>query len=596
MKICKERLRFRMRRILGLIGAVMLTQRAECFQYILNTIGGPVQINIAAVGANGSLVSPAPLTTPGFRPPSIFSAPLPSGSGARALGQAGAFTAVADDATAASWNPAGLIQLEYPEASVALRYSRINNKHQSGDDNFQVGANNYDELGLNYLSAVYPLRLGKRNVVFSLNYQEAYDFQQRFTASNLGKSFESSKQTSSRDISISDMQHVSNGSVDLDLSSHLTTHTSSYLNQIINATMLSSLDFRQQGVIDAITPSMAVELSPSFNIGAAFNVFQDNTLGNRPIHSSTRASYSGKSGSLASVRNVNSTVGSYAYTGVWHMPPQQVMPGVWSAPMDVPITGSGDYPPFSDIANSSRPTELQYDGVFSEENSIYNLRGFNATLGAMWAVTSQLTLGADVDLPWTAKATQRKVISNRITTYDASHQRVLDVSDTLTTEQKGITIDFPFYWALGASWKWNNVFSSAIDVSQTQWSKFSYQADGEERINPLDGSKYGENPLKDCWAVRVGSEYLWVLSKTEIPFRAGVAWEQRPAIGSPDVFKGFSLGTGISIGHEPNKLILDISYSYMRGNNVLRSLVPSVNNLSTDSIEQSIFVSGIWHF
>ncbi|MCJ7810524.1 MAG: hypothetical protein MUP26_09715, partial [Desulfobulbaceae bacterium] len=41
----------------------------------------------------------------------IPSSPNPVGSGARALGMGGAFIAIADDATAASWNPAGLIQL-----------------------------------------------------------------------------------------------------------------------------------------------------------------------------------------------------------------------------------------------------------------------------------------------------------------------------------------------------------------------------------------------------------------------------------------------------------------------------------------------------
>jgi hypothetical protein len=40
------------------------------------------------------------------------------GAGARAAGMGGAFTAVADDATAASFNPAGLAQLLVPEASV----------------------------------------------------------------------------------------------------------------------------------------------------------------------------------------------------------------------------------------------------------------------------------------------------------------------------------------------------------------------------------------------------------------------------------------------------------------------------------------------
>ena len=42
----------------------------------------------------------------------ISSPPSPVGSGARAAGIGSAFVAVADDATAASWNPAGLVQLE----------------------------------------------------------------------------------------------------------------------------------------------------------------------------------------------------------------------------------------------------------------------------------------------------------------------------------------------------------------------------------------------------------------------------------------------------------------------------------------------------
>ena len=46
----------------------------------------------------------------------------PVGSGARALGMGGAFIAVADDATAASWNPGGLIQLERPEISAVGAY------------------------------------------------------------------------------------------------------------------------------------------------------------------------------------------------------------------------------------------------------------------------------------------------------------------------------------------------------------------------------------------------------------------------------------------------------------------------------------------
>lgn len=54
-----------------------------------------------------------------FQQVGIASSPNPVGSGARAVGMGSAFIAVADDATAASWNPAGLIQLDRPEMSIA---------------------------------------------------------------------------------------------------------------------------------------------------------------------------------------------------------------------------------------------------------------------------------------------------------------------------------------------------------------------------------------------------------------------------------------------------------------------------------------------
>ena len=57
-----------------------------------------------------------------FQQIGISSSPNPVGSGARALGMGGAFIAVADDATAASWNPAGLAQLTKPETSVVFDY------------------------------------------------------------------------------------------------------------------------------------------------------------------------------------------------------------------------------------------------------------------------------------------------------------------------------------------------------------------------------------------------------------------------------------------------------------------------------------------
>jgi len=70
----------------------------------------------------------------------IPSSPNPVGSGARALGMGGAFIAVADDATAASWNPGGLIQLEKPEISVVGAFVYRNEDNHFGTNPAALGA------------------------------------------------------------------------------------------------------------------------------------------------------------------------------------------------------------------------------------------------------------------------------------------------------------------------------------------------------------------------------------------------------------------------------------------------------------------------
>ena len=111
----------------------------------------------------------------------------PVGSGARAMGQGNAFIAVADDATAASWNPAGLTQLERPEFSFAVEYfSRIEDLNSSLNRESK-GSDSVDLFDFNYASAVVPFHF-KTNMVFSLNYlrlfrfDKSLDFPVRFPA------------------------------------------------------------------------------------------------------------------------------------------------------------------------------------------------------------------------------------------------------------------------------------------------------------------------------------------------------------------------------------------------------------------------------
>ncbi len=113
----------------------------------------------------------------------INSSPNVVGSGARALGMGGAFIAVADDATAASWNPGGLTQLERPEFSAVYSWKFFSEDFDTGANLNPGDAEDTDFDEFNYISFVYPFQrtLAGRNFVVSLNYQQKFDFDRRLT-------------------------------------------------------------------------------------------------------------------------------------------------------------------------------------------------------------------------------------------------------------------------------------------------------------------------------------------------------------------------------------------------------------------------------
>jgi len=93
-----------------------------------------------------------------------------SNPGARSLGLGGAFAALADDATAAFANPAGLVQLVSPEVSAELRHWRYSTPYIEGGringeptgigldtvDGLRTAVSNEQLTDLSYLSFVYP--------------------------------------------------------------------------------------------------------------------------------------------------------------------------------------------------------------------------------------------------------------------------------------------------------------------------------------------------------------------------------------------------------------------------------------------------------
>jgi long-subunit fatty acid transport protein len=162
----------------------------------------------------------------------IESSPNPVGSGARALGMGGAFIGIADDATAASWNPGGLTQLKKPEISIVTAYDS-----RSNDITYQInhqasGKHHVDALDLNYFSFAYPFQWYHRNMIFSINYQHLYDFDQELT------------------------------------------YAYSYVDPDPPETIEhTKVNYKQEGALYAISPAFAIKVTPQLSLGFTLNIW-----------------------------------------------------------------------------------------------------------------------------------------------------------------------------------------------------------------------------------------------------------------------------------------------------------------------------------
>ncbi len=103
------------------------------------------------------------------------------GAGARAMGLGGAFIAVADDATAVSFNPAGLAQLLKPEVSFVGRglskklsyadFETSSKGRQLAVSDSLVSETRFDPL---FVSGTLPLRVKGHSLVFQLSIQREF--------------------------------------------------------------------------------------------------------------------------------------------------------------------------------------------------------------------------------------------------------------------------------------------------------------------------------------------------------------------------------------------------------------------------------------
>lgn len=211
------------------------------------------------------------------------SSPNIVGSGARALGMGSAFIAVADDATAASWNPAGLTQLESPEFSLVLSLKRF--EERIDDTHFLDASGDFHVTleDINYASFVYPFRrtLAGRNFVASINYQQQFDF---------GRT--------------------------LDLERRSTILSGGRINRFVQ-----SVEYTQAGTLSSLSPAFAFELTNRLSVGAAVNLWNSdfNPESGWETHTKARSRFNRLGGPLGNftrsdVRETFDNVRGHNYT------------------------------------------------------------------------------------------------------------------------------------------------------------------------------------------------------------------------------------------------------------------------------------------
>ena len=98
-----------------------------------------------------------------------------TGAGARAEGLGGAFIGLADDATAISWNPSGLGQLERTEFSAVGRWTSEEYKFENPNNTAANYSISQSHFNYNFASIAFPLHAGQINIVPAVAFQRQLD-------------------------------------------------------------------------------------------------------------------------------------------------------------------------------------------------------------------------------------------------------------------------------------------------------------------------------------------------------------------------------------------------------------------------------------
>jgi long-subunit fatty acid transport protein len=397
------------------------------------------------------------------------------GAGARARGMGGAFFGVSDDPSAATWNPAGLTQLDKPQ--MGLTFKSTIPRHTFTQNYLGTKEATFDKSlsQIDFASAVIPFAVSGRDLVASVAFQRMSDLNDKNLFFNSNSLIEP----------VSDVMVTQRNPISGDVVDTRTFLVYSKLQELYRIYQILTFSVQDFGY-DTLYRIHSVELNEDIE-GSLNQIVL--ALAGKPMPN------------LSLGLGVNIYSGGYTYSATQ--------------------------------SDSLRPDTLLYLHPTVEGD----YRGFNLTAGGIYQF-QRLRVGAVVKTPYTLEERQDvalmwdEIVLGVVNPY--TEYRPKGILYKVTQKWK-----FPPIFGVGASYKLNNLTLAAdVEMRMYSNTELSYQTqslptpemDDKTRrapadfFPPLDPTfPYRTVNLKwqNAHQFRVGAEYVFQLPWGKIPVRAG---------------------------------------------------------------------------
>jgi long-subunit fatty acid transport protein len=279
------------------------------------------------------------------------------GGGARARAMGGAFLAISDDPTAASWNPAGLIQMDKIQMNLSFSSNMRRGEYSTtlGSRLSYSDDQKYDENTISFASVVIPFKLREKDLVAGVLYQRLADIYQK-------------------------NQY------------YLEADSINFVDTTIYNYLFPPIDDKVTGRLDKINLSLATKLLGSLSFGAGINIY----FGNFTTNSNWLASYDNGFNGLRFYPQIETDYsGVNLTTGLMYMTEKFHLASVLKTPFT--LKEENDMKLFTDMIIQGIVVDGSYllSPFFKTEREwkMPTIIGFGAVYQA-----NSLTLAADVEL------------------------------------------------------------------------------------------------------------------------------------------------------------------------------------------------------